>query len=289
MAEATEWVRKSLGLLEVLTAAEPENAGYIVKQAVVRHTCATVLEDIGQLKPAEAEYRKVVELFDSLIERYPTELSYRHKAGVSRHNLAILIEHDGRLEESEKIHRRNLDFWERLAAGEPSNPDYLRKVAMTLESLAALLEKTGRKAELERALRRAAEYRSSLTRDFPSTPGHFDKLRNSLAVLAKLANARGDLTEGRRLQEQALAGARVALTLAPGNIDYIDAVAASCGTAADRDADPPERSSGRDQDRCRACLAHFGFRARILSRGLGPGAMRLARGGRSPITRQPTR
>ena len=99
--------------------------------------------------------------------------------------------------------------------------------------MAVLLEKTGRTSEAERSLRRAAELRESLTKDFPNTPWHFLKLAEANRASAKLHGDRGELTEARRLQEQAVKATRTALALAPENAEYRRCVASECARLAE--------------------------------------------------------
>ena len=226
--EALEALRAAATILDRLPAAAPTSVRDHSQPAILANVRGTVLEDLGQLKPAEADYRKAVELLDHLTERFPAERKYQTSAGVCRNNLALVMEADGRLGEAEGLYRRNLKLWEALAARDPSDPDYRSKVALTCDNLAALLQKTGRHTEAEQNLRQVAELRTALSRDFPNTPWHHTKLAQALGPLAKIAAGRGDLSEARRLQEQALRDTRAALAIAPENAGYRRDVAATC-------------------------------------------------------------
>ncbi len=226
--EALGALRAAARILDRLTAAAPRSVRDHSQPAILANVRGSVLEDLGQLKAAEADYRKAVELLDELAERFPAVSKYRSSAGVCRNNLALVLETDGRLEEAEGVYRLNLKLWEALAASDPSDPEYRSKVALGLDNLAALLQKTGRQTEAEESLRRVVELRMALSKDFPDTPWHHFKLAEALGALARIATGRGDLSEARRLREQALRDTRAALAIAPENAEYRQVVAAGC-------------------------------------------------------------
>ncbi len=140
-----------------------------------------LIERLGQVQPAEDDFRMVIGLLDELVASFPDIPNYRVRAAIGRYNLACLLVLASRFDEAEKLLRPIVQFWDGLSAAEPSMPNYRSKAALTLESLADVLEKTDRKPEAERALRRSADLRQQLSKDFPATPWHLIQLGNMLA------------------------------------------------------------------------------------------------------------
>jgi serine/threonine protein kinase len=216
-SEAVGALRAALALLQELSAAEPDEPLYLVRQAAAHETCGIIILGMGESSEAEAEMRTALRLVEELAAQFPDVPDYRLRASVTRSNLAGMLADKGRIDEGIQILLKNLDMWEKLAAEDPPNSYNRSKLALTLGNLADLWNRSNRKAESERALRRAADVRLGLTRDFPNTPPFFGGLADSFARLAALAADRGDLGEARRLREQAITARRRAIALAPSN------------------------------------------------------------------------
>ena len=217
---ALEALRAAATILDRLPAAAPTSVRDHSQPAILANVRGTVLEDLGQLKPAEADYRKAVELLDHLTERFPAERKYQTSAGVCRNNLALVMEADGRLGEAEGLYRRNLKLWEALAARDPSDPDYRSKVALTCDNLAALLQKTGVTLKRSRTFARSPSSARPFRETSPTRPGtipgsrrHWAHWRRSPPVAVIFRKPVASRSRRRR-------DTRAALAIAPENAGY---------------------------------------------------------------------
>ena len=76
-----------------------------------------LLEDLGQIQAAEAEYRRAIGLFEDLAARFPAVGTLPDPSGRGRQQSGRLARaSDGRLDEAETIYRRNLEYWKGMAA-----------------------------------------------------------------------------------------------------------------------------------------------------------------------------
>ena len=227
-ALALEALQKAIELLDELLTVDPRRAEYRTDLAAAHGTRGMVLvERLGQVPPAEAEFRQAADLFDVLAASFPAIPKYQTEAAVARYNLACWMGDAGRVDDKEKLLRPIVEFWERSAAAEPSVMNYRSKLAITLTDFADVLEKRDRMSEAERVLHRTAEVRLQLSKDLPSTPWNFIQAGDLLARLASLVAVRGDLAAARVLEEQAIAQKQAALALAPANPDYLQRVSTS--------------------------------------------------------------
>ena len=227
-AEALEALQKAIGLLEELRLVDPSNGDYRRDLAATHGARGMLLvQRLGQVPAAEADFRKAADLCDGLAASFPAIPKYQTEAAIARYNLACWLGDAGRFDEKEKLLRPIAEFWESLAAEEPAVMNHRSKLAITLTDLADVLQKTNRMQEAERVLRRSADVRLRLSKDSPSTPWNFIQAGDLLARLASLVALRGDLTAARQIEEQAIVQKRAALALAPGNPDYLQNVSTS--------------------------------------------------------------
>jgi eukaryotic-like serine/threonine-protein kinase len=210
-------LRKALDLLESLAAADPGEPTYRFLQASAHEILGVAWFNAHRVGDSAPEYRKALDLFDDLTARFPDSADYPRRAALARSNLAGAMMQSGRLEEAEGVLREVVAFWEKQIKSNPNNFNAQSRLALTFGNLSYVLEKRGLLPEAEQTMRRAADVRLVLTKNFPNTPHHFDNLGQFLAALGRFASDRGDITQARRLFDEALASKRKALALAPND------------------------------------------------------------------------
>jgi serine/threonine protein kinase/tetratricopeptide (TPR) repeat protein len=134
---------------------------------------------LGQLKAAEAAYKRSRELYTGLAEEFTAQPRYRERLAWSQGGLADLFVATGRPKEAEEAYRHAAAIQKQLAADFPRVPEYSVALAKTVCDLATVLEKTGRRDEATETCAQAVAVLKQLVADFSGQPEYLLDLARS--------------------------------------------------------------------------------------------------------------
>lgn len=135
--------------------------------ALAENAQGQLLLDLGELKPAEDQFRGALALLGPLVAEFPTIPRFRESLATARNSLGLIEQRDGRNADCEVQYRRELEDEERLAQDFPDRPEFRREVARAAMNLGNLLEDEGRMGEAETMLRRAIALNADLNSKQP--------------------------------------------------------------------------------------------------------------------------
>jgi serine/threonine-protein kinase len=148
-------------------AATPGQSEISNDLALAENAQGQLLLDLGEIKPAEDQFRRALALLDPLVAECPTIPRFRESLATASNSLGMIEERDGRSADGEVQYRRELAEEERLAQDFPDRPEFRRELARASMNLGNLLESEGRMAEAQTMLRRAISLNADLTSKQP--------------------------------------------------------------------------------------------------------------------------
>jgi serine/threonine protein kinase/Tfp pilus assembly protein PilF len=199
--------RDAVKIFEALRAEDPNSAD-------LRASLATCLNNLAELKPADAEDvdRRAIELYRGLADQFPTVHDYRMKLAIVHNNLGELQAGNGHPDEALASLTRALETLD----GFPLEPaaDHTRRhlMAYVLTKQAEILMASGKPGEAGARLAKAIENERAALKARRS-PAYQQALRQAIALLGRAA-----LEEGRHAE-----AARVAIDLAEAAPDKPEA------------------------------------------------------------------
>jgi len=147
-----------------------------------------LVERLGQVPAAEADFRKAADLFDGLAASFPAIPKYQTDAAIGRYNLACWLGDAGRFDEKEKPSARLSNSGRDWRPPAPQSWNHRSKLAIILTDLADILQKTQPHARGGTRLSSGpADLRLRLSKDSPNVPWNFIQAGDLLSRAAGLA------------------------------------------------------------------------------------------------------
>jgi tetratricopeptide (TPR) repeat protein/tRNA A-37 threonylcarbamoyl transferase component Bud32 len=222
-AEAT--VRSAMAILDRLVAAYPGESDYRVELGSTHGLLGRMLYQNGHTPLAEQAFRRAVQLLEEAVALSPSKVSYEDELNVHRSNLAVWLAKGQRFKEAEVYFRQERDFWAKRMSVDPSAVNVRSKLARSEHYLGLVLRDLGHPQKAEPSVREGIRLRQALVEDFPKMPYWHFALGDGLHRLATLVVVnRGEHAQARQLLEQAALQAKIAVQLAPGNKQYLQAL-----------------------------------------------------------------
>jgi serine/threonine-protein kinase len=211
-AAADQALRRSIRLLERLTAEFPSQLDYREDLAAALHTRATALRLVMRLPESEALFRRAIKVKMQLVAAYPNNPGFRHNLAGAYNNLGIVLNALGRDEKAERALTRALDISEKLMADSPHDPEFQSSLAMTHHCLGVVWDRRGEYAKAEKAFRRALALQAALADRFPDvheyrqeTGKHWNSLGIVLTEAGRWAEAENALLQAVSCKEKVAA------------------------------------------------------------------------------------
>jgi serine/threonine protein kinase len=167
LAQAGAAYDQALGVLDRAYATNSEHAPVRNELAMVTDARGWVYHDVGDVKPAEAAYRRAVSLVEDLVKEFPTVPHHRESLARAYNSLGLIEETTGRLADAEGHLRSELPLAEGLARDFPDRPEYQRILARTLVNLGNVLSALNRGNAAEPILRRAIDVNTAVSAKDP--------------------------------------------------------------------------------------------------------------------------
>lgn len=161
-----------LGLITSTNAGQQAESDVGKSMTVV----AEMLEGVGRMAEAEAEYRRALDYTLKLKIKYPQVPVVHINLANCHHNLGKLLAKLSRLQEAEAELRKYVDILQKVTKEYPTNADFQYQLRVSYDNLGSLLIQQGQYAEAEASLRQALAIQQSLADGYPERSDYRSQL-----------------------------------------------------------------------------------------------------------------
>jgi len=194
--------------LAAAAESDQQRSQSLFELAASHNTVGVVLEHMGRLDEALAEYEADLALRRALSAKDPNNQRWREFLGTSQQFVGHLLSVRGDLDAAQPHLEAARELFDTLAARDPGNGQWLYKQALSYLLLGRLDFGQGDLEGAGRAWRTAHELARTLAQKDPERIDWRLLVADTLYQLSRLARAKGDPGSARRQVERALAIAR---------------------------------------------------------------------------------
>lgn len=169
------------------------------------YNLAYLLEEMGDVKRAEAEYTRAIAIQEKVVKEYSAAHEDARRLSSSLINLGELAADRGAADRAEKLIRRGLEIQETLAREYPSIPEYRKYLGRTLRTLAGRLAEWKKLPQARAAFRRSIEVQELLVKQYPKFPEYPRDLASTYNNFANLELVNGNTAKAETGFRKALA------------------------------------------------------------------------------------
>ncbi len=215
LAEADTILCQGCAQAEALVAAYPQNPDCQKALAAVLLQHAGILDDLGQLRQARANYRRAIKLCEGILAGPPP-----HAPEVRRHlcggwyNLGLLLK--GQAGEAEAAYRQALAVGRQLALDFPDQAEHRNRLGCILNNLGQLVRDRGAVQEARALAEEAIASQQAVLKLKPKHPPYLGDLRKHYLLLSNILAASKDHAGAVKARHQAVDIQEQVAVAAPG-------------------------------------------------------------------------
>ena len=183
-AEALDWYRQSVAVLEHLTARYPSVPEYQRSLGVTLNNLGTAYSRGREVDLAEQNLGRARYIRETLAVSDPKNLAFQSDLASTHGNLGNLYRAAGRLSAAEGAFEMALALFQNVATADRNDDEVLKGVADTHGNMAGLYEHTSRRQLAEEAHGKALDARKRLVARHPSDSTHLRNLASSFSNLS---------------------------------------------------------------------------------------------------------
>ena len=218
--DAEQAFRDALKLQKQLAARFPNVSDVRQDLGETYMNLAVLLQLTNRPREAEAAYREALKVRQQLNVDFPALPALRADLAATHAKLGSALHSLDRSKDAEEAYRNAIVLYEKLTAELPKVLDYCLSLARAHNALAGVLIKVNRPKDAEAEMRAAAQLFQSLVTADPAMPDYRHSLAGLLVNLANWHHQRGELSEARRLLEEAMPHHRAAIRVRPRDRNY---------------------------------------------------------------------
>ncbi|HXW08654.1 MAG TPA: serine/threonine-protein kinase [Vicinamibacterales bacterium] len=214
---ALEHRRRALGLMETLTASDPDDVSNLRQLGVAYQKLGNSLgnpnyPNVGDFPGALLQLERAADVYRRAVAVHPSNAMFRRNAAVVDSNLADVLLALKRPDEALAKQRQALAAFESLAAADPTNVAAGNDVAISLSKIAEMLDGRGRPAQAVAVYERALGIHQRMFAADPrneslklEVASDYNRLATSQTKLERRADALANHTRAVEISREVLA------------------------------------------------------------------------------------
>jgi tetratricopeptide (TPR) repeat protein len=204
-------------IAEVVTKADPGNAGWRRDLSVSYARIGDVLVAQGQLPDALKAYRDSLAIAERLAKADPGNAGWQRDLSVSYEKVGDVLRAQGQLPDALTAYRDSLAIRERLAKADPGNAGWQRDVSVSHEKVGNVLVAQGNLPDALKAYRDSLAIAERLAKADPGNAGWQRDLSVSYNKIGDVLVAQGQLPDALKAYRDSLAIRERLAKADPGN------------------------------------------------------------------------
>jgi tetratricopeptide (TPR) repeat protein len=219
-AAALKAAERSLEIMEVLTASDPNNIGWQVDLSLTYEKIGNALAALGRHQEALQYYRKDLAIMERLAAAAPDNLQRQRGLAVAYNFVGNALLESGKRDEALEAYQKYSNIMEKLAASDPRNTQWQRDLSISYNKIGNVLMAVERREEALASYRKALVIAEKLAATDPSNAQWQRDLSVSFFTIANVLVAMGQREEALAYYRKDVAIMEKLAAADPGNAEW---------------------------------------------------------------------